>query len=72
MTLEEIKQAYPNAWVLIEFSELDENLEPLEGTVLAHAASHDVMLAELAKQTGKRIAIKYTGDDLPVDVTYAL
>lgn len=72
MTLEEIKQRYPNEWVLIEFSKLDETLEPLEGTVIAHAASHDVILAELAKYTSKRLAIKYTGEDVPVDVSYAL
>ena len=72
MTLEEIKQEYPHEWVLIEFAKLDENLEPLEGTVIAHAASHDVILAALEKQQNKRIAIKYTGADWPVDFTYAL
>jgi hypothetical protein len=72
MTLEEIKQNYPNEWVLVEFLELDENLDPLDGTVIAHATSHDVILAELEKQKNKRIAIKYTGEDLPVDFTYAL
>ena len=72
MTLEEMKQQYPNEWILIEFSELDENLDPIHGTVIAHAALHDVILAALEKHKGKQIAIKYTGEDLPVDFTYAL
>jgi len=72
MTFEEIKQQYPNKWVLIEFSSLDENLDPIDGMVIAHAASHEVILAALEKQQNKRIAIKYTGEDLPVDFTYAL
>jgi hypothetical protein len=72
MTLEAIKQRYPNEWVLIEFSELDANLDPIEGIVIAHAASHDVILADLEKQQNKRIVMKYTGEDLPVDFTYAL
>jgi len=72
MTLEEIKQQYPNQWVLIECSALDENLDPVNGTVIAHAESHDGILGALEKQVGKQIVIKYTGDDLPVDFTYAL
>ena len=72
MTLEEIKQQFPQEWVLIEFTELDENLDPINGTVIAHATLHDVILAELEKHKGKQIAIKYTGEDLPIDFTYAL
>jgi len=72
MTLEEIKQHYPNQWVLIECPALDENLDPVNGTVIAHSASHDGILAVLEKQVGKQIVLKYTGDDLPVDFTYTL
>ena len=72
MTLAEITQQYPNQWVLIEFSALDENLDPVDGTVIVQAASHDSILAVLEKQVRKQIAVKYTGDDLPVDFTYAL
>jgi len=72
MTLEEIKQQYPNQWVLIACPALDENLDPIDGTVIACAESHDGILAALEKQVGKQIVIKYTGDDLPVDFTYAL
>lgn len=72
MTLEEITQQYPHQWVLIEFSTLDENLDPVDGTVIAQAESHDRMLAILEKQVRKQIVVKYTGDDLPVNFTYAL
>jgi hypothetical protein len=73
MTLEEIKQQYPNEWVLIEFTELDEDLNPVEGTVVAHSPSHDVILAELGKETGGQIALESTGDDfLPADFGYVL
>jgi hypothetical protein len=72
MTLEEIKQQYANEWVLIEFSQLDENLDLVDGQVVAHSDSHDVILAELEKHAGKQMMIEYTGEDLPVDFTYAL
>jgi hypothetical protein len=72
MTLEEIKQQYPNQWVLIECPALDENLDPVNGTVIAHSESHDGILVALEKHGGKQIVIKYMGDDLPVDFTYAL
>ena len=52
--------------MLIEFSALDENLDPVDGTVIAQAESHDSILAVLEKQVRKQIAVKYTGDDLPV------
>jgi hypothetical protein len=58
--------------VLIECPALDENLEPVNGTVIAHSESHDGILAALETQVGKQIVIQYTGDDLPIDLTYAL
>jgi hypothetical protein len=36
MKLLEIKQQYPNEWVLIEFTELDDQLRVAEGKVIAH------------------------------------
>lgn len=35
MTLTEIKRYYPNEWVLIEFTELDDDLQVVEGQVIA-------------------------------------
>jgi hypothetical protein len=58
--------------VLIECPALDENLDPVNGTVIAHSESHDGILAALETQGGKQTVIKYTSDDLPVDFTYAL
>ena len=41
MRLEEIKEQYPNEWVLIEFTELDDELKVVDGRVLAHSPSRD-------------------------------
>ncbi|TAF00612.1 MAG: hypothetical protein EAZ79_02180 [Oscillatoriales cyanobacterium] len=47
LTLEEIFSLYPDEWVLIAYTELDEDLSVIRGEVLAH--------------NGKSVAIEYTG-----------
>ena len=36
LTLEEIFSLYPDEWVLIAYTELDEDLSVIRGAVLAH------------------------------------
>ncbi len=64
MTLEEIKQQYPNEWVLIEFTELDDDLRVVEGSVLAHSSSKEAIYETLIGLTCDKIAIEFTGDML--------
>ena len=66
MKLGEIKKKHQGEWVLIEYTELDENLIPLEGEVLAHSPNRDEIYREQLNYKGKRLAIDYLGD-IPED-----
>jgi hypothetical protein len=62
MTLEEIRQHYPNEWVLIEFTQLDDELSVVDGIVLAHSPSRDEIEKELTTLRNEKIAVEFTGD----------
>jgi len=62
MTLKEIKQQYPNQWVLIEFTQLDDELRVVDGKVLAHSPSRHEMEKELSTLRNERISVEFTGD----------
>ena len=62
MTLEQIKQQYPNQWVLIEFSELDDELRVIDGTVIAHSPDRHEIEKQLATLRNEKIAVEFTGD----------
>jgi hypothetical protein len=70
LTMEEIKQQYPNMWVLVECIKLDEDLKILRGRVITAARTKDEIYSKLLNAEGKRIAIEYTGE-LP-EVAYIL
>ena len=62
MQLEEIKQCYPNEWVLIEFTTLDDELKVVDGKVIAHSPDRDEIEKELIGLKNEQIAIEYTGE----------
>ncbi|MEK6405539.1 MAG: hypothetical protein AABN34_01105 [Acidobacteriota bacterium] len=62
MTLEEIKQQYPHQWVLIEFTQLDNELCVVDGKVLFHSSSRDEIEEELSTLRNERIAVEFTGE----------
>ena len=62
MTFEEIKRQYPNQWVLIEFTQLDDELTVVDGKVLAHSPSRHEIERKLATLRNERIAVEFTGD----------
>ncbi len=62
MTWEEICQLYAGQWVLIEYQQLDEQLNIIEGEVIAHSPEKEEIYRLLLKTTGKNIAIEYAGD----------
>ncbi|MFQ5873482.1 MAG: hypothetical protein ACE5JL_06735 [Dehalococcoidia bacterium] len=71
MTLEEITQQYPHEWVLIEFTELDDELKVVEGKVIAHSPSKEKMYQELVGLEHDKVAIEFTGD-MPEEPAYWL
>jgi hypothetical protein len=62
MTLEEIKQQYPNQWVLIEFTQLDDELRVVDGEVIAHSPSRHEIDNQLATLRNEKIAVEFTGE----------
>lgn len=41
MSFEEIKQNYDGEWVLISYTETDENLQVIKGKVVAHSTNKE-------------------------------
>lgn len=62
MTWEDIRQQYVGPWVLIEYQQLDEYLNVVEGEVVAHSAEKEEIYRHLAHTQGKNIAIECAGD----------
>jgi hypothetical protein len=71
MTLVEIRQRYPDEWVLIEFAELDEELRVVEGEVIAHSSSKEEIYKKLLALENEQIAIEFTGE-MPEEPAYLL
>ena len=69
LSMDEIAKRYPNQWVLIAYTELDEDLNVVRGEVLAHNPDYDQLYGQSLPREGKAVAIEYTGtipDDLAV------
>jgi len=62
MTLQEIYLHYPNEWVIIEFTELDDNLKVLDGEVVAHSPSKDEIDRILMGAHQEKLALEFTGE----------
>lgn len=62
MKWEDIRQQYAGQWVLIEYQQLDEQLNVVEGEVVAHSAEKEEIYKSILHTQGKNIAIEYAGD----------
>ena len=59
----EIVERWTGKWVLIEYRELDRNLDVVDGDVIAEAATKEEIYGLLlAKGRGKNTAIRYCGE----------
>lgn len=62
MTIEEIRQSYPNQWVIIADTESDEDFNVIKGKVLVHSPERDKIDQALIKYAQMpSLAIEYTG-----------
>lgn len=61
MTLAEIQKLYPNEWALIEFTELDDEYNVVDGEVIAHSPSKEEIDQILASSHQPKIAVEYLG-----------
>lgn len=71
LSLEEIIHLYPSEWVLIAYTELDEDLNVIRGEVLAHSPDRDLLYNNALSRKGKSVAIEYTGP-IPEDLAAML
>jgi hypothetical protein len=62
MMWEEIRKQYAGQWVLIEYQQLDEQLNVIEGEVVAHSPEKEEIYLQLLQTMGKNIAIEYAGE----------
>jgi hypothetical protein len=72
LTIEQIRENYQDAWVLIENPQTDEFLEVLAGKVLYHSHNRDEFDRETLKFHPKRSAVIFTGEIMPEGVAFAL
>ena len=71
MKMDEIRRQYEGEWVLIEYTELDEDLRVVEGDVIAHSPNREEIYRQLLGTKGKDVAIEYLGD-VPEDLAVML
>jgi hypothetical protein len=71
MTLEEIKQQYQDEWLLIAYTELDENLNVVQGELLMHSPEVEDIYDVLPTYNDRPVAIEYVGEP-PADVAFVL
>lgn len=62
MKWEEIRAQYAGQWLLIEYQELDEQLNVVVGEVVAHSPDKEEIYKRLLETKGKNIAIEYAGE----------
>lgn len=62
MKWEEIRKQYAGQWVLIEYKQLDEQLNVVEGEVVAHSPTKEEIYKQLLQTKGKDIAIECAGE----------
>lgn len=71
MTFTEQLRQYQGEWILIEYTELDEELNVTAGRVIAHSPNKDEIYRLLAQTQGKNIAVEYVGE-FPKDLAVLL
>ena len=71
LTMEEIKERYPDEWVLLEDPAKDETLQVLGGTLLDHGTDDKEVFNRVKANPPKHSAFFFTGEPDP-DVAYLL
>ncbi|KAM3115143.1 hypothetical protein [Phormidesmis sp. 146-33] len=70
LTREEMKHRYDGEWLLVACTEIDDQLNPIRGRVIAHSLNRDTIyydeIAAHRRDGTKTLAIEYMGD-IPED-----
>jgi hypothetical protein len=71
MTFAEIKRNYDGEWVLIAYTKTNEDLQVIEGKVIAHSANKEDIYKALESTPQQPLAIEYMGE-VPEDLAFIL
>ncbi len=71
MSIGEIKDRYSGEWLLISYTELDDQMSIVSGQVLAHSPHRDEIYRQLLSAKGKSVAVEYAGT-IPEDLAVVL
>jgi hypothetical protein len=71
LTFAEIKRNYDGEWVLIAYSKTDEDLQIIEGKVIAHSTNKEDIYQALESTPEQPLAIEYMGE-VPEDIAFIL
>ena len=69
MKWKEIEKKYKKQWILVDVIKVDQNLNTVEGNVIAHSTDKEDIYKALLEKKPKKFSIEYTGkipDDLAV------
>lgn len=71
MSVETIREQHDGEWVLIAYTELDEEMRVIRGEVLAHSRDRDEIYRRLLTVKGRQVAVEYMGE-IPEDLAVVL
>ncbi len=71
MDLEEIKEKYPDEWILVEVLEHDDRYQVNDAKLLAHSKDRDVT-AQAMVENKEKFTFHFYNGDFPDDLVYML
>ncbi|NER99666.1 MAG: hypothetical protein F6J86_38640 [Symploca sp. SIO1B1] len=71
ITFEKMKQLYQGEWLLIAYKNIDEQMQVIDGEVLAHSPHQSDIYEALSSISEQPLAIEYVGQ-IPEDVAFIL
>lgn len=71
MTFEEMQHRYNGEWLLIAYTEVDEDMQIIAGEVLAHSPVQEEIYKVLESVQEQPLAIEYVGK-VPEDLAFIL
>ncbi len=71
LSFQEMQSQHAGEWLLIAYTELDDEMKVIRGEVLAHSPNRDEIYCALLSMKGKAVAIEYAGE-IPEDTAVAL
>ena len=71
LSYEEIAQRFDGEWVIISYTEVDDDLEVVAGEVIAHSPIEQEIYKLLPLGRGRNVSIEYVGK-VPANIAFSL